>query len=70
MQLLQYIEYRLDKAIDMLMRSGASKIEVVLYLEDLKKILKGEEKEIVDGDFKEVGIRGIEKRGLIKDDWN
>lgn len=60
MQLLQYIEYRLDKAIDMLMRSGASKIEVVLYLEDLKKILKGQEKEIVDGDFKEVEIKTIE----------
>lgn len=31
-----------------------------------KKILNKPEKEIVNGDFKEVEIRGIEERGLIE----
>lgn len=66
MPLLQYIEFGIDTAIEMLMDSGTSKIEVMLYLENFKKILKEPEKEIVDGDFIEVEIRGIEERGLIE----
>lgn len=48
------------------MDNGTSKVEVMLYLENFKRILKEPEKEIVDGDFKEVEIRGIEERGLIE----
>lgn len=66
MPLLQYIEFGIDMAIEMLMDSRTSKIEVMLYLENFKKILKEPEKEIVDGDFKEVEIRGIGERGLIE----
>lgn len=66
MPLLQYIEFGIDMAIEMLMDSGTSKVEVMLYLENFKKILKEPKKEIVDGDFKEVEIRGIEERGLIE----
>lgn len=66
MPLLQYIEFGIDTAIEMLMDNGTSKVEVMLYLENFKRILKEPEKEIVDGDFKEVEIRGIEERGLIE----
>lgn len=66
MPLLQYIEFGIDTAIEMLMDSGTSKIEVMLYLENFKKILKEPEREIVDGDFKEIEIKGIEGRGLIE----
>lgn len=70
MNLIQYISFSIDKAIEMLMNSKTSKMDVALFLMDFKKILNNPEKEIVDGDFKEVEIRGIEERGLIKDDWN
>ncbi len=70
MNLIQYISFSIDKAIEMLMDSKTSKMNVALFLMDFKKILNKPEKEIVDGDFKEVEIRGIEERGLIKDDWN
>lgn len=66
MPLLQYIEFGIDTAIEMLMDCSTSKIEVMLYLENFKKILKEPEKEIVDGDFKEVEIKGIEDRRLIE----
>lgn len=68
--LIQYLTFRIDKAIEMLMDSKTSKMDVALFLMDFKKILNKPEKEIVDGDFKEVEIRGIEEGGLIKDDWN
>lgn len=66
MPLLQYIEFGIDKAIEMLMDSGTSKIEVMLYLENLKKILKEPEKKIVDGEFREVEVKGIEDRRMIE----
>lgn len=62
MPLLQYIEFGIDTAIEMLMDSGTSKIEVILYLENFKKLLREPQKEIVDGDFKEIEIKGIEDR--------
>lgn len=60
MNLIQYISFGIDTAIEMLMDSGTSKIEVMLYLENFKKILKEPQKEIVDGEFKEVEISCIE----------
>lgn len=66
MNLIQYISFSIDRAIEMLMDSKTSKIEVALFLMDFKKILNKPEKEIVDGNFKEVEIRGIEERGLIE----
>ena len=66
MPLLQYIELGIDMAIEMLMDGNTSKIEVMLYLENFKKILREPQKEIVDGDFKEVEIRGIEDRRLTE----
>lgn len=66
MPLLQYISFSIEKAIEMLMDSKTSKIDVALFLIDFKKILNKPEKEIVDGDFKEVEIREIEERGLIE----
>ena len=67
MPLLQYIEFGIDTAaIEMLMGSATSKVEVMLYLENFKKILREPEKEIVDGDFREVEIKGIEDRRLIE----
>ena len=65
MNLLQYILFSIDKAIEMLIDSKTSKTEVALFLMDFKKILNKPEREIVDGDFKEVEIRGIEDRGLM-----
>ena len=66
MNLIQYISFSIDKAIEMLMDSKTSKMDVALFLMDFKKILNKPEKEIVDGDFKEVEIRGIEDRRLIE----
>lgn len=66
MPLLQYISFSIDKAIEMLIDSKTSKMDVALFLMDFKKILNKPEKEIVDGDFKEVEIRGIEERGLTE----
>ena len=54
MNLIQYISFSIDKAIEMLMDSKTSKMDVALFLMDFKKILNKSEKEIVDGDFKEV----------------
>lgn len=62
MPLLQYISFSIDKAIEMLMDNKTSKMDVALFLMDFKKILNKPEKEIVDGDFKEVEIKGIEDR--------
>lgn len=66
MNLIQYISFSIDKAIEMLMDSKTSKMDVALFLMDFKKILNKPEKEIVDGDFKEIEIRGIEERRLIE----
>lgn len=66
MPLLQYISFSIDKAIEMLMDSKTSKMDVALFLMDFKKILNKPEKVIVDGDFKEVEIRGIEDRRLTE----
>lgn len=66
MPLLQYISFSIDKAIEMLMDSKTSKMDAALFLMDFKKILNKPEKEIVDGDFKEVEIKGIEDRRLIE----
>lgn len=66
MPLLQYISFNIDKAIEMLMDSKTSKMDVALFLMDFKKILNKPEKEIVDGDFKEVEIKEIEDRRLIE----
>lgn len=60
MNLIQYILFCIDKAIEMLMDNQTSKMDVALFLMDFKKILNKPEKEILDGDFKEVEIRGIE----------
>lgn len=66
MNLIQYISFSIEKAIEMLMDNQTSKMDVALFLMDFKKILNKPEKEIVDGGFKEVEIRGIEERGLIE----
>ena len=60
MNLMQYISFGIDTAIKMLMDSSTSKIEVMLYLENFKKILNKPKKEIVDGEFSEVEINCIE----------
>lgn len=66
MPLLQYISFSIDKAIEMLMDNQTSKMDVALFLMDFKKILNKPEKENVDGDFKEIEIRGIEERRLTE----
>lgn len=66
MNLIQYISFSIDTAIEMLMNSKTSKMDVALFLMDFKKILNKPEREIVDGDFKEIEIKGIEGRGLIE----
>lgn len=66
MPLLQYISFSIEKAIKMLMDSKTSKMDVALFLMDFKKILNKPEREIVDGDFKEVEIKGTEDRRLIE----
>lgn len=66
MPILQYITFSIDKAIKMLMDGKTNKTEIALFLMDFKKILNNPEKEIVDGDFTEVEIRGIEERELIE----
>lgn len=62
----QYLTFRIDKAIEMLMDGKTDRIDVVLYLEDIKSFLIKPEKEIVDGDFKEVEIKGIEDRRFLE----
>ena len=42
------------------------RIDGVLYPEDIKGLLNKTEKEIVDGDFKEVEIREIEDRRFLE----
>lgn len=64
--LIQYLTFRIDKAIEMLMDRKIDRIDVVLYPEDIKGLLNKTEKEIVDGDFKEVEIREIEDRRFLK----
>ncbi len=66
MPLLQYISFSIDEAIEMLMDSKTSKMDAALFLMDFKKILNKPEKEIVDGDFKEVESKGIEDRRLTE----
>lgn len=66
MNLIQYISFIIDKAIEMLIDSKTSKTEVALFLMEFKKILNKPDKEIVNGDFTEVEVRGIEERGLIE----
>lgn len=64
--LIQYLTFRIDKAIEMLMDRKIDRIDVVLYPEDIKGLLNKTEKEIVDGDFKEVEIREIEDRRFLE----
>jgi hypothetical protein len=66
MNLIQYISFSMDKAIEMLIDNQTSKMDVALFLMDFKKILNKPEKEIVDGYFKEVEIKGTEDRRLIE----
>lgn len=62
MNLIQYISFSMDKAIEMLMDGKTSKTDVALFLMDFKKILNKPEKKIIDGEFSEVEIGGIEER--------
>lgn len=64
--LVQYLSLRIDKAIKMLKDGKVSRIDVMLYLEDIKEFLEKPEKEVVDGDFKEVGIKEIEDRRFLE----
>lgn len=50
MNLIQYIAFRLDKAIEILMDENTTKTECALYLMDFKKQLFKPEKVIVDED--------------------
>lgn len=45
MNLIQYISFSIDKAIEMLMDSKTSKIDVALFLMDFKKILNKPQRE-------------------------
>ncbi len=60
MNLIQYISFSIDRAIEMLMDSKTSKTDVALFLMDFKKILNKPKKEIVDGKFSEVETNCIE----------
>lgn len=62
MSLLQYISFSIDKAIEILMDNKTSKIDAALFLMNFKKILNKPEKKIIDGEFSEVEIGGIEER--------
>ena len=50
MNLLQYINFRLDEAIEMLQNQGKTRDECAVYLMDFKKQLIKPEKIIVDED--------------------
>lgn len=60
MNLIQYISFSIDKAIEMLMDSETSKIDVALFLMDFKKILNKPQREIVEGEFLEIETSCIE----------
>lgn len=60
MNLIQYISFSIDKAIEMLMDSETSKIDVALFLMDFKKILNKPQREIVEGEFLEIETNCIE----------
>lgn len=60
MNLIQYISFSIDKAIEMLMDRETSKIDVALFLMDFKKILNKPQMEIVDGEFLEIKTNCIE----------
>ena len=64
--LIQYLTFRIDKAIEMLMDGKADRIDVVLYLEDIKGLLNKQEKEIVAVDFREIKIKEIEDRRFLE----
>lgn len=64
--LIQYLTFKIDKAIEMLMDGKADRIDVVLYLEDIKSFLSKPEKKVVDGNFKEVEIKEIEDRRFLE----
>lgn len=64
--LIQYLTFRIDKAIEMLIDENADRIDIVLYLEDIKRFLNKPGKEIMDVDFKEVGIKEIENRRFLE----
>lgn len=50
----------------MLIDENADRIDIVLYLEDIKRFLNKPGKEIMDVDFKEVGIKEIENRRFLE----
>lgn len=60
MNLIQYISFSIDKAIEMLMDGKASKTDVALFLMNFKKIMNKPKREIVDGEFTEVEANFIE----------
>lgn len=67
MDFAQWLSFKIDDTIKMLMDNHTSKIEVALYLMRFKNdIIDGGKKDIVDGEFEEVEVRGIEERGLIE----
>lgn len=63
MNLIQYISFSLEKAVEMLMDGRAGKMDAALCLMDLIKTLDSHGKEIVDVDFEEAGARGIGENG-------
>lgn len=64
--MIQYLIFRIDKAIEMLLDGKTDRIDVVLYLENIKSFLSKPEKEVLDGDFKEISNKRIEERELIE----
>ena len=60
MSLIQYISFSIDKAIEMLMDSKTSKMDVALFLMNFKKIIKNPQKEIIDGECSEIETKCIE----------
>ena len=60
MNVIRYIELRLDEAIKMLMDNRTTKTECALYLIKFKKMLYNPEKEIVDVEFSEEETSCIE----------
>ena len=66
MPFAQYIQFTIDKAVEMLMDNHTSKTEVALFLIGFRdNVINNKGKGIVDVDFKEIEMREIEEREMI-----
>ena len=60
MSLIDYIKFRLDKAIDMCHDGTSTKTDIALYLREFEKSLYGRNETVIDGTAKDLSNRTIE----------